>query len=374
MADTERGYLLMADISGYTAYLGASELEHARDTLAALLEVLVDGVRPPLVLSKLEGDAVFSYTDDRRLINSQTLMELIEAVYVAFRRAIDLMVLNNTCQCDACANVSNLDLKFVVHHGAYATQLIGGRQELVGSDVTTVHRLLKNTIAEQTGITAYAAYTAAAVESLGQEVTEGMVRVDETVADQGRITLWVQDMRPVWLAKMNAPVVGIADGEVVGRFETEIGLPVEVVWGYLADLEFRNILLGSDRQEVVDKQRGRTEEGSAYLCYHGNKMVKQVVLEWRPFERIVTRSRMDGALKDLQLLHVIELRATETGSVVTQILGGLTGPLLKRKVAGVMFRASGGQFERDGEAFREAVEADHVARQIEQTVGVSTAS
>jgi hypothetical protein len=83
---------------------------------------------------------------------------------------------------------------------------------------------------------------------------------------------------------------------------------------------------------------------------------------------------MDGALKDLQLLHVIELRATETGSVVTQILGGLTGPLLKRKVAGVMFRASGGQFERDGEAFREAVEADHVARQIEQTVGVSTAS
>ena len=47
MAETQTGFVLMADISGYTAFLGESELEHARETLTSLLEVLVDRARPP---------------------------------------------------------------------------------------------------------------------------------------------------------------------------------------------------------------------------------------------------------------------------------------------------------------------------------------
>lgn len=62
MTDVQSGYLLLADISGYTAFLSESELEHARDTLTDLLGLLIDHARPPLVISKLEGDAVFSYT------------------------------------------------------------------------------------------------------------------------------------------------------------------------------------------------------------------------------------------------------------------------------------------------------------------------
>lgn len=47
MAKTYLGYLLIADISGYTVYLKESELEHAQETLTRLLEVLVDHTRPP---------------------------------------------------------------------------------------------------------------------------------------------------------------------------------------------------------------------------------------------------------------------------------------------------------------------------------------
>ena len=171
MTEAQSGYLLLADISGYTAFLNDSELEHARDTLTDLLGLLIDHTKPPLVLSKLEGDAVFSYTwGEESFKDGQTLVELIEATYVAFRRAIELMVMNNTCQCAACANVSTLDLKFIVHHGTFAQQELRGQAELVGTNVTLVHRLMKNHVKEKTGIAAYASYTDAAIQRLGVAV------------------------------------------------------------------------------------------------------------------------------------------------------------------------------------------------------------
>jgi len=56
----ERGYLVIADITGYTAFLSDSELEHAEDSLKDLLDLLIDQTKPPLVISRLEGDAVIS--------------------------------------------------------------------------------------------------------------------------------------------------------------------------------------------------------------------------------------------------------------------------------------------------------------------------
>ncbi|HJQ94364.1 MAG TPA: DUF2652 domain-containing protein, partial [Acidimicrobiia bacterium] len=97
------GYILIADITGYTTYLNESELEHAKETLTDLLELLIGHIKPPLVVSSLEGDAVFSYGLDPGFVSSQTFLEGIEDMYVAFRRAIELMVLNNTCRCNACA-------------------------------------------------------------------------------------------------------------------------------------------------------------------------------------------------------------------------------------------------------------------------------
>ncbi|MFP3881279.1 MAG: DUF2652 domain-containing protein [Actinomycetota bacterium] len=162
-----RGYILIADITGYTSYLNESELDHARETLSNLLELLIDNTKPPLVISRLEGDAVFSYGLDEGFVDPQTFLEMIENTYVSFRRAIELMVLNNTCQCKACANVSSLDLKFFVHHGTFALQSVGESQELMGSDVNLVHRLLKNSVTNATGIRAYSLFTEEAAESLG---------------------------------------------------------------------------------------------------------------------------------------------------------------------------------------------------------------
>ena len=44
------GYLLIADISGYTAYLTSSELEHANPVLRSLLTAMVEQIGEPLSL------------------------------------------------------------------------------------------------------------------------------------------------------------------------------------------------------------------------------------------------------------------------------------------------------------------------------------
>jgi len=120
MSKIYEGHLLIADITGYTMYLTQSELDHAQEILTTLLEIIVQSIHPPLMISRLAGDAVVSYGLHEHTVQGQTFLEMIENIYVAFQKAIEKMVLNNNCQCNACRNISTLDLKFFVHYGSFA--------------------------------------------------------------------------------------------------------------------------------------------------------------------------------------------------------------------------------------------------------------
>ena len=60
----ESGLLLVADLSGYTAYLTGAEIEHAPEIATDLLETIVERLEPPFRLAKFEGDAVFVFIED----------------------------------------------------------------------------------------------------------------------------------------------------------------------------------------------------------------------------------------------------------------------------------------------------------------------
>src|SRR5689334_4242430 len=164
---TQHGYFLIADITGYTQYLSSSELEHAQQTLTALLNLLIQHTKPPLIISRLAGDAVISYGLRDGFLQPQVFLETTEDTYVSFRQLLELMVRNTTCPCNACRNIGSLDLKFFVHYGEFAVQRLDAHDELVGSDVNLVHRLTKNHVTEVTGLKAYALYTGAAIDQLG---------------------------------------------------------------------------------------------------------------------------------------------------------------------------------------------------------------
>ena len=51
MPDVGEGYLVLADVSGYTGFLAGIELEHASGILAELIQEMLDGLTPPLELA-----------------------------------------------------------------------------------------------------------------------------------------------------------------------------------------------------------------------------------------------------------------------------------------------------------------------------------
>lgn len=355
MAGTHQSFLVIADITGYTTYLSESELEHAQEVLASLIGLLMESARPPLKVSGLEGDAVFSYALPGLDLKPQTFVEIIEQTYVTFRRAMNLMVLNNTCQCNACTNISNLDLKFFVHHGSFAIHRLGDREELVGTDVILIHRILKNHIRESTGIVAYSAYTNAAVERLGLSAKDFVVHND-TFENLGDTQLMIRDMHPVWVRERERSIVDFPRDSAALDGSIDLPMPPELVWDFLAKLEYRQIILGADRLDVRDRlSDGRIGEGSSFQCFHGDREVQQLILEWRPFERIVTRDRINSKLSSLS---EFELTPIDSGTRLSVRVGALQGPALSKLIMGAAIKRMKKSHQRDLESFGQAVRTE----------------
>lgn len=367
MSKTHEGYFLIADITGYTRYLSESELEHAQDTLTALLQLLVELTRPPLVISRLAGDAVISYGLKESFLTGQTLMEKIEDTYVAFRKAIERLVLNNTCRCNACANISNLDLKFFIHYGTFGIQRISDvHDELVGSDINLLHRLLKNNVTEKTGIKAYALYTEAAIKQLeADDLIEGMIQHTETYEHLGKVKIWVQDMRSVWEKKRSGVSVTFPVDNLWWHDEVEIGLPHEHVWNYLIQPEFRNALIGTDRMEITNRSNGRIAPGSVYQCYHGDNVVPQTILEWQPFESMIVKELfpMNHAVS---WIAEYRLEPIKDGTRLTRDITHPVGPLVGRTLIRVLSPLFRQVNKRLFANFKQEIEEDYQAYRGEQ--------
>ena len=166
-ATPETGFLVIADLTGYTAYLAGSEIEHAPAIAGDLLETIVGRLEPPFRLAKFEGDAAFLFVEDGRADGS-LLLDAIEAAYVAFRRRLRSIDQATSCDCNSCRLAPRLDLKLFVHHGSYVRSRIAGRDELAGPDVILVHRLLKGDGGRRRRVaTASRCSRAAAVDALG---------------------------------------------------------------------------------------------------------------------------------------------------------------------------------------------------------------
>src|SRR5215211_3411017 len=88
---TQTGYLVLADISGYTSFVAQTEIEHAGMALSFLLETIVEKLDDSFTISRLEGDAVFAYVEENKLEDCKSLLALIDQTYLAFRdRALAL--------------------------------------------------------------------------------------------------------------------------------------------------------------------------------------------------------------------------------------------------------------------------------------------
>lgn len=190
---TQKGYLVLADISGYTFFLAETELEHANIAISLLLETIVGRLNSVLTISKLEGDAVFAYAEENKLPMGTDLMGLLDRTYQAFRNQADELHGKSTCPCKACQAIPSLDLKFIVHHGDFLIQQVAGIKDLLGTDVNLIHRLLKNHVAESTGWRGYSLITNQGLEHM-QINKKPFVKQTESYEHLGEVATYVMDM------------------------------------------------------------------------------------------------------------------------------------------------------------------------------------
>lgn len=192
---TQTGYLMLADISGYTSYVAQTEIEHADMALSFLLETLVEQLSSLLTICQLEGDAVFAYIEESKLDEAKSLLKLIDQTYLAFREKALALYAGATCPCRACKALPTLDLKFMVHHGDYLIQNVAGVSHLLGTDVNLIHRLAKNRVTEATGWKGYALFTNPVMDRL-QHSKDDFFKQSESYEHLGDVDIYCVDMHP----------------------------------------------------------------------------------------------------------------------------------------------------------------------------------
>ena len=294
LSQPEPACLVIADISGYTGFLAGAELDHAQDILADLMGVVVAAFRPTFRLAKLEGDAAFVFAMTPTIDGAQ-LQDTIERCYFLFRRRLRDVGQASTCECNACVLVPRLDLKVVAHHGQVGRQRFGSLEELVGSDVIVVHRLLKNHVEEATGIAAYAMYTEACIRAMGMDdpAAAGLVRYVEAFDGVGEIPSWIRDLDAAWRAELERAQIVVEPNDSARTYAVEYDAPQALVWEWITSPARRiQWQYGATGIEQVEGPAARRGAGTVNHCIHGKDTIIEEVLDWRPVDYVTVRTQL----------------------------------------------------------------------------------
>ncbi len=282
-ARTQTGSLVLADISGFTAFLARTELEHAHDILLELLQLVVDHLKPSLTVAEIEGDAVFAYAPRGAFPRGETLLELVETTYGAFLGRVEAIRLHTTCSCTACSAIPILDLKFILHYGEYILQAVTGPGKPLGSAVNLAHRLLKNRVGEATGWKAYALFTDALARELSLD-TEGFHRQVEAYQDLPPVETYSFDLRQRWVQIRQNQRFHVSAAQADARFAIDLPAAPPLVWDWLNDPQRRSSWIGL-QFERAGGSSGRTGVGTTAHCTHGAKVESvHTLLDWQPFD------------------------------------------------------------------------------------------
>jgi hypothetical protein len=329
--ETQHGYLVLADISGYTSYLAGVELTHARDILTELLNLIVEHFKLFLTIVKLEGDAVLAHVPKTKIVRDETLLELFESTYFAFRDRVEGIRRRTTCQCNACKAIPTLDLKFILHFGEYLSQNVFGITELVGSDVNLTHRLLKNHVSEATGWKAYALFTEAGLKRLNVKM-ENLHEQVESYEHLGEVKTYSLDLHTRYKELIESRQRFISPEEADATITRTISAPPIVVWEWMNDIQKRLKWEIYDDIRPLLRPGGRMGVGAQNHCAHGKNLVVEAILDWKPFEYYTTEYPMA-----IQTHHL----SSQEQSTQLNVYFKLKKPLprwLTRPLARFMFR------------------------------------
>ena len=307
---TERGFLVIADISGYTRYVVESPLEYAEDVVADVTESLSTQLSQVLSINKQEGDAVFGYVLSGS-VDGPLLLDVIEVAYFEFRNRIESIEHATSCDCNACVKVTDLDLKFVVHFGEFIRRPTPNAEELTGSAVIVAHRLLKTHAGEAAGLGGYALLTEESVAELGLNAQQlGLVEHVDRFEDVGEVRSFLTDLEARWGDERERRRVKVGAREAAFELETFLPVPPPVAWEYLTSPSKRVRWQMDGIQEA--NPTGRRLAGTASVCVDGRLKIYEEIVDWRPFKYLTEVRTLFG----VKMILTTELELADGGTKV----------------------------------------------------------
>lgn len=277
-ATLERGFIVLADLSGFTTFVTETEVRHGTEVVAALLDTVIRRLSPPLEVEEIEGDAVFAVGRERASAGVPAIAPLVEQAYVAFRERRRQIRLNTRCTCRACQSIDDLDLKFVVHYGEFALQRIGRRQKPAGPAVILAHRLLKTAVA---GTRAWLLLTRPAYERAGLGVDDpGFERRQLDCGPLGVVDVHVAPLEAAWHRHSDTSTSIDPHSSLFVR-EYRFPTRPEILWNWLTLPELRR------RYEPGAMAIGEADtdpRSVKFRCDHGAFKVLETVRDWRPHQ------------------------------------------------------------------------------------------
>src|SRR5215470_7857408 len=142
---TERAIILIPDISGFTEFTGATEINHAAHIITELLELIIASNETDFTLAEIEGDAVLFYRKGEPLRREQLVDQCLR-MFANFHQRLRVIERDTVCQCGACQTATNLTLKFIAHYGYIKEIKVAQFVKATGIDMIVAHRLLKNDV------------------------------------------------------------------------------------------------------------------------------------------------------------------------------------------------------------------------------------
>jgi uncharacterized protein YndB with AHSA1/START domain len=161
-------------------------------------------------------------------------------MYVAFHRHLKKYGISRICNCAACQTAGRLTLKTIAYYGSASFHKIQNQEKLFGSDVITVHRLLKNNIPQDEYILLSGTI---GEEALKAQDTENWVQWNKGSVsyDIGNVNYAYASLQPVYaeIPEPELSEVKLYRSASPMVYTIEIKAPMDIVYEALIDLNQR---------------------------------------------------------------------------------------------------------------------------------------
>ena len=92
----EQAIILIPDISGFTSFTGATEIDHAAHIINELLELIVASNKTGFTLAEIEGDAVLFYRKGEPL-RRELLIDQCLCMFTNFHQRLMVIERDTVC-------------------------------------------------------------------------------------------------------------------------------------------------------------------------------------------------------------------------------------------------------------------------------------